>query len=670
MKQLIFVSFCLSILLTGCSPSVEASSTQIVNSVPETSAPQSSLSTLIPSPTLLASNPAFTSTPDLRLPPERWQEWPVIPVLSVRAREIYQNGLAMGNDPHAFSKIGDCQNIPEAFLGIYDLPGRYSFTPEFQFLDETVTYYSGSFNRLGESVRGGFNASSVLLPLWANTEVCSPGENSVECENRIHNPSIVIISLEVWFSGRTPDVYENYMRRIIEYNIALGTLPVLSTKADNVEGDHSINYTVAKLAYEYDLPLWNYWLAVQPLPNQGLDPTDSTGFHLNVDGWNSRSFTALQVLDTIRRTMNELPVNAATVVESTPVSSGTDITFTSGPVAGLPYSEVLSSSDTAFSDSSILFEISTRTDDQLENVGIYQGTLNGQAWQALTGSGFKLLDHSASGILTAHDNNLYLLKDSQLTLLTDQLYAPSIRPALWLPDGRIAAIQHIDTQNQIAILSLSGEDPSILPITDYTPVELYPAQDSARIYWGGTEACNEADCESQLIIASPLDGSNMQVLPFTGQPAFAVDGKMAFMNYDAEHKIQLTLVNGEKTFTFSIPGNRLVDMSWSPDGNTLAVSTSAASTYSGRVLESKLFLVTWPTDVDIALIYTDVVPEQHIWSPDGKFIVAVRRKMEDDRKYNISFVILDVEKRREIPVSGFSLISEKYLLIQPIFWLP
>ena len=57
-------------------------------------------------------------------------------------------------------------------------------------------------------------------------------------------------------------------------------------------------------------------------------------------------------------------------------------------------------------------------------------------------------------------------------------------------------------------------------------------------------------------------------------------------------------------------------------------------------------------------------------SPDGKSIVAVRRKMEDDGKYNISFVILDVEKRREIPASGLSLVSENYLLIEPIFWLP
>jgi len=670
MKRLINAILCLSILLAGCSSSTEISlSTQAVSSAPETSTPLP-VSTLVPSPTLLASNPDFTSTPDLRLPPERWQEWPVIPTLSARAREIYQHGLALGNDPHAFSKVGDCQNIPEAFLGIYDLPGRYSFTSEYKFLDETVKYYSGSFNRLGESVRGGFNASSVLLPLWANTAVCQPGENSVECENRIHNPSLVIISLEVWFSGRTPDVYEKYMRRIIEYNIAQGTLPILSTKADNVEGDHSINYTVAKLAYEYDLPLWNYWRAVQPLPNHGLDPTDPTGFHLNVDGWNTRSFTALQVLDSIRRTMNGLPTNEATVAESsTPIANKTDAAFTPGPVAGLPYSEILSSSVGAASDTSILFGISTRTNDQLESYGAFQGTVNGQAWQVLAGSGFKLIDHSANGSLVAQDDNLYILKDSQLSLLTNQLYSSSSRPALWLPDGRIAVIQRMHTQNQIAILSLSGDEPFVLPSTTYTPLELYPAQDSSHLYWGGAESCSETDCESQLIVASLLDGSSMQVLPFTGQPAFAADGKMAFMSYDAEHKTKLTLVNGEKTFTFNIPGNRLVDLSWSPDGNTLAVSTSTVSAYSGRVLESKLFFVSWPTTVNIALIYTDVVPEQHIWSADGKSILAVRRKLIDG-KYHVSFVVFDVDKRREIPASGYDLVSEKYLLIQPIFWLP
>ncbi len=55
-------------------------------------------------------------------------------------------------------------------------------------LQETVDHFAGSFNREGESVRGGFNTASVLLPFWANAEVCQPGESPMACENRIHHP--------------------------------------------------------------------------------------------------------------------------------------------------------------------------------------------------------------------------------------------------------------------------------------------------------------------------------------------------------------------------------------------------------------------------------------------------------------------------------------------------
>ncbi len=279
----------------------------------------------------------MTPTPDLRLPPEEWQKWSVVPVVSARAREIYQRGLALGNDPHAFSRIGDCQSVPASFLGIYDTD-RYSFAPEYRYLQETVDYFAGSFNREGESVRGGFNTSSVLLPFWANAEVCQPGENPMACENRIHNPSLVFISLEVWFEGRTPDVYEGYLRRIIEYNIEQGTLPILATKADNVEGDQSINSTIARLAYEYDLPLWNYWLAVQPLPNHGLDPADPTGFHLNLDGWNMRSFSALQVLDAVHRSVAASTPGGTPLATSSASTSAPALSFTPGPVSALPFS--------------------------------------------------------------------------------------------------------------------------------------------------------------------------------------------------------------------------------------------------------------------------------------------------------------------------------------------
>ena len=56
-----------------------------------------------------------------------------------------------------------------------------------------------------------------------------------------------------------------------------------------------------RLAYEYDLPLWNWWKAAQALPNRGLDPDRPDGFHISLESWDERSFTALQAIDSVWR---------------------------------------------------------------------------------------------------------------------------------------------------------------------------------------------------------------------------------------------------------------------------------------------------------------------------------------------------------------------------------
>jgi hypothetical protein len=111
-----------------------------------------------------------------------------------------------------------------------------------------------------------------------------------------------------------PDKFEPQMRRIIETSIENGIIPVLATKADNLEGDGSINDTISRLALEYDIPLWNYWRAVQQLPAQGLQ---EDGAHLTwarnwfddphalKSGWTVRNLTALQVLDAVWRGLAE-----------------------------------------------------------------------------------------------------------------------------------------------------------------------------------------------------------------------------------------------------------------------------------------------------------------------------------------------------------------------------
>ena len=71
------------------------------------------------------------------------------------------------------------------------------------------------------------------------------------------------------------------MRQIIEYSLEQGVVPILATKGDNLEGDHSINAEIAEIAVEYDIPLWNFWAALQPLPNQGHSTELNDGFHLS-----------------------------------------------------------------------------------------------------------------------------------------------------------------------------------------------------------------------------------------------------------------------------------------------------------------------------------------------------------------------------------------------------
>lgn len=250
-------------------------------------------------------SPQLSNTPDVRLLPEKWQEWPIIPEPTSRVFEIYQTGVEMGNDPHHFSKIGDCHSVKAAFMGLFDKEGWYKLEDDTADLQATIEWFSGSFDRDGQGVKGGYNAAAVLSPLWADPAACLPGETPVQCEVRVHQPTFAIISLEVWWDGRTPERYEAYMREILDYLIEHGVVPILATKADNVEGDHSLNYTTAKLAYEYNLPLWNFWLAAQGLPNHGMDMQRNDGFHISYEAWTTRSYTALMTLDRLWRSVNE-----------------------------------------------------------------------------------------------------------------------------------------------------------------------------------------------------------------------------------------------------------------------------------------------------------------------------------------------------------------------------
>jgi hypothetical protein len=265
-------------------------------------------------PSTLSPTPSVIPT----LAPKAWRTAPVIPTLvNQRMLEIYQQGQLMGNDPHAFSKVGDCQTMLPDFFGGFD-NGKYNLG-DYTYLQPVVDQFSGSFGRNSRGVKNGMTASGAMATLWNTWKDCNLQETPLECEYRINNPSFAIISLGTNdANGLLP--FEYTLRRVIELTLEHGIVPILVTKADNAEGDWSINATIMKLAYEYQIPVWNFWRAVQSLPGRGLrspehltfgeytQPTDFSNTENMQYGYNVRNLTGLQALDVVWRSVTGQPM--------------------------------------------------------------------------------------------------------------------------------------------------------------------------------------------------------------------------------------------------------------------------------------------------------------------------------------------------------------------------
>jgi hypothetical protein len=280
---------------------VTLNSTRVPTVMPSTAAPPTPLQ---PTHAVVQVAVLPTATPRAAIP---WQEMPVIPVLSERAKEIYLHGIKRGNTPRAFSKVGDCESSPSWFLGDFDKGTNYYDLGDYKNLRQVITYFQGSYARVSLAAKSGFSAAAVFAPLWANPEFCRTSESPLACEYRLHKPSYAIITLGT-NDYLQPVAFEDQLRSIVRYSVNNGVVPILATKADNLEKDNSINASIAKVAVEFDVPLWNYWAAVKDLPGNGLQddkvhltwgPNQFGDSDNMKKAWPTRNLTALQVLDVV-----------------------------------------------------------------------------------------------------------------------------------------------------------------------------------------------------------------------------------------------------------------------------------------------------------------------------------------------------------------------------------
>jgi LysM repeat protein len=223
-------------------------------------------------------------------------------------REVYRKGQTLGRNPRAFAKAGDSTVENGYFFAAFDR-GNYKLGV-YAHLQATIDLYAGSFGRESVAVGVGYHTTTVMDPEQTNPR-CQSGEALFECELRLTNPSVILIRLGA-NDVRMPDIFERKLRQMVEIALTQGVIPVLGTKADRQEGSaNTINIIIRQIALGYKIPLWDFDLVAETMPNRGLasdnihptngfvrDYTRPETFQL---GHEMQDLTALIALDAIWR---------------------------------------------------------------------------------------------------------------------------------------------------------------------------------------------------------------------------------------------------------------------------------------------------------------------------------------------------------------------------------
>jgi hypothetical protein len=258
-------------------------------------------------------------------------DFPAVPEMTETAQAIFERGQAAGRNPHMFSKIGDCMTAADYFLVAFG--GDDYDLGEFEDLQPVVDYFStvepdtnelksNAFASPGFATDSGFTTSSVLDSTWADKDVCSANESPLACEYRVANSAYALIMFgtnDVFYFE--PGMFDYYLRMIVLETINSDVVPVLYTfpvRPEFPEKSLLFNQVIVKIAQDYDLPLVNLVVALEDLPDQGVNVNDTIHLSLPADdavatfndetleaGYTLRNLLTLQTLDVLMNDQTE-----------------------------------------------------------------------------------------------------------------------------------------------------------------------------------------------------------------------------------------------------------------------------------------------------------------------------------------------------------------------------
>jgi len=184
-----------------------------------------------------------------------------------------------------FAKVGDSITAAEWFL--YPI-GNGGFHPEgYGNLLPVVEHFTqetfNSFNHHSAAATPGWTSSDLLTPDMRNSSPnsagCEAGETPLACEYRLIQPSVALIMIGTndVLRGFDKETFQNNLREILRVTREFNVQPILSTIPDirlgnpEMEGKvYEFNAIIFALGNEYGALIWDYWAALQDLPNLGL----------------------------------------------------------------------------------------------------------------------------------------------------------------------------------------------------------------------------------------------------------------------------------------------------------------------------------------------------------------------------------------------------------------
>ncbi len=234
--------------------------------------------------------------------------------------DVFSRGQQLGNNARAFMKVGDSVTATQPFLigfgnGNYDLGGYGSLQATIDFFSVSpVKNVANSFMQNSVAAVNGFVSGAVFDGTWS-PEYCGRLV-PLQCEYDIVRPSVAV----VMFGGQDVRLFDaaffqTNMERIVVDLKALGVIPLLSTfpmhASYRYEQTIQYNTIVISIANKHNVPLINFYRALQALPEGGAlvqDPVHltqgETYFSFNGEetlyGVSLRNFLTLQALDTLR----------------------------------------------------------------------------------------------------------------------------------------------------------------------------------------------------------------------------------------------------------------------------------------------------------------------------------------------------------------------------------